>query len=493
LILGGAAGLLAGAVLAVVITSALTSGTGPSPSLSRSNDSHTPKTTAKSVVSSALARQEPSGQKPTPPRAAQSRPAQSQPLGGDLAVKPAKPPEPAPLSPEQVFEQASPAVVYIVVRDKDFKPIGLGSGFFVAASGLIATNYHVIKGAEFASARLSSGATLFLDGVVAADPSGDLALLKVSGGVFPCLKIAKGGLPKVGATVYAIGNPRGLENTFSGGMVSGHREIKPGLTTIQVTTPISSGSSGGPLLNASGEVVGVTTAYLATGQNLNFAAPVSGVSALIRKQGKVQTLASAGGGRFDSAETEELDKAWAAMAKQDWATATKILTELRKTQPENPFVWFALGDLHWRLGNYEIAIEQYKQAVALKPDYAWAYGHMGYIYRNLKRPAEAIEAYKKAISIKPDYAQAHCGMGLTYMSIDRPSEAIEAYKKSISIKPDYAAAYFLVGSAYQKVRQYADSVAAYEQFLRLEPTGLLEAEAEKVRKELPELRRLAGK
>jgi S1-C subfamily serine protease len=239
----------------------------------------------KEAAQAASQRKEPSRDKPT-----SSRPAQSQ---------PAKRPEPAPLSPEQVFEKASPAVVYIIVRDKDFKPIGLGSGFFVTANGLVVTNYHVIKGAEFATARLSSGATLFVDGVVATDPSRDLALLKVSGGAFPCLKIAKGALPKVGATVYAIGNPQGLENTFSGGMVSGHREIKQGLTAIQVTTPISPGSSGGPLLNVSGEVVGVTTGGLTGGQNLNFAAPVSGVSALIRKQGKVRTLASAGGGRFD--------------------------------------------------------------------------------------------------------------------------------------------------------------------------------------------------
>ena len=428
----------------------------------------------KEATQAASQRKEPSRDKPT-----SSRPAQSQ---------PASRPEFAPLSPEQVFEKASPAVVYIVVRDKDFKPIGLGSGFFVAASGLIATNYHVIKGAEFATARLSTGATLFVEGVVATDPNGDLALLKVLGGGFPCLKIAKGALPKVGATVYAIGNPDGLENTFSSGMVSGHREIRPGLTYIQMTTPITHGSSGGPLLNVSGEVVGVTTSGRERG-NLNFAVPVSDVSALIRKQGKVKTLASAGGGRFDSTDTEELDKAWSAMAKKDWSTAAKILTDLRRTQPDNPFVWYSLGVLHGRLGNHDIAIEHFEKAITFKPDYAGAYWCMGYSYERLKQYPEAIEACKKAIAIDPDCAIAYRIMGNAYFELKRYDEAIEANKKAIAIDPGNAFAYWSMGNAYCELKRYAEAIEAYEQFLRLEPTG---SWPDDVRKKLPRLHRLAG-
>jgi len=437
-------------------------------------------------------------------------------------TKPTKRPETA-LSPEQVFEKASPAVVYIVVRDKEFKPVALGSGFFIDANGLIVTNYHVIKGAKFATVRLSSGATLFVDGVVATDPNRDLALLKVSGGGYPCLKIAKGALPKVGATVYAIGNPKGLENTFSSGMVSGHREIKDGLRVIQVTTPISHGSSGGPLLNASGDVVGVTTAGYATGQNLNFAVPVSGVLDLIRKQGKVKTLASAGGSRFDRAETGELDKAWKAISKKDWGTAAKILTALRDRQKDNPFVWFALGRLHHELGNHEIAIEHYETAIGLKPDYAIAYSGMGYAYSKLKRHAESVEAYKKAVAIDPGDAWFYCGMGIAYGKLNRYPEAIEAYKKAIAVDPTFAAAYVLMGMNYGELKRYADAVEAYkkaiaidpghtwayfwlgktycelkrypeaikayEQFLRLDPVS---SQADDVRKQLPRLRRLAG-
>ena len=189
----------------------------------------------------------PQSPKPKPPKEHRPEPKKTP------ATKPIT--KPLPLSPEQIFAKASPSVVYIVVRDKNFKPIGLGSGFFIDSKGLIVTNHHVIKGAEFATALLSNKSTLFVDGVTAVDADADLAILQVSGKDFPSLKAADT-LPKVGSAVYAIGNPRGLENTFSGGMVSGHREFKEGVKVIQTTTPISPGSSGGPLLNAKGEVVG---------------------------------------------------------------------------------------------------------------------------------------------------------------------------------------------------------------------------------------------
>ncbi len=503
LIFGGAAGALIGAVVVVVIALAVTSGKGPSPS----TDISGAKTPPKAVAQLAAARQEPSREKLPPPKPVQAQP-------------PSRP-DPAPLSPEQLFEKASPAVVYIVVRDKDFKPLGLGSGFFVDANGLVVTNYHVIKGAAFATARLSSGSTLFVDGVTATDPNGDLALLKISGGGFPCLKIANGALPKVGAAVYAIGNPQGLENTFSSGMVSGHREIKEGVTAIQVTAPISPGSSGGPLLNASGEVVGVTTAYLTTGQNLNFAVPVSGVSALMRKQGAVQTLASAGGQRLDEAETDKLNQAWEAMRKKDWSAATKALTELRKTQPDNPAVWYALGYLHRLLGNDDMAIEHYKQAIALKPDYADAYVSMGCAYVRLKRYDDAIAACKQGIALDPNDFIAHSSLGGVYLILNRYDEAIAEYKQSIAQgwTPDYvslgeayrgskryveaiaaykkakpfypndAAAYYFMGCAYLDMKRYPEALAAHEQYLRVEPTGIF---ADIVREDLPRLRRLAG-
>ena len=413
-------------------------------------------------------------------------------LAGLGAPKPKAPPKPKPssapaaLSPEDLFTKASPAVVRITVRDKDFKAIGLGSGFFISKDGLLVTNQHVIKDAHFASVRLSNGATFFVNGVVAVDAAADLALLKINGKDLPHLGIARDAIPKVGTKVFAIGNPKGLTNTFSQGMVSGYREPTKDLTIMQTTAAISPGSSGGPLLNARGEVVGVTTAYLMGGQNLNFAVPAAFIRGLIRNQGKLRPLASAGGKRLDKAATAELDKAWAAIDKKDWRTATTILTALRKKQKDNPFVWFALGYLHVQLGNHEIAVDMYNKAIAIKPDFAAAYCGIGEAYRCMKRYTDAIAACKKAIAIKPDLTAAYFHMGRAYSNLERYTDAIAAFKKAIALKPDYADAYFHMAQAYEEMKRYADAIAAYKQFLRLEPKGF---SADRVRETISELLR----
>jgi S1-C subfamily serine protease len=119
-------------------------------------------------------------------------------------------------------------------------------------------------------------------GVITQNAEADLAVIKVDGKISAQpLELAGNDLPKIGEKVYAIGNPRGFTNTLSDGLVSGHREHNR-KTKIQITAPISPGSSGGPLLRADGKVVGVTSAgFTAGAQNINFAVPASEVKWLL--------------------------------------------------------------------------------------------------------------------------------------------------------------------------------------------------------------------
>jgi S1-C subfamily serine protease len=187
------------------------------------------------------------------------------------------------LSADALFAQASPAVVQVVIQDRQGRPLGGGSGFLVSPKGLIVTNYHVIEKAHTASVVLADKAKLDVAGAAALDQEADLAILKVAGPISTRpLELAGSDLPPVGTKVYAIGSPLGLAQTLSDGLVSGHRETDD-VTLIQTTAPISPGSSGGPLLGEDGRIVGVTTAFLKTGQNLNFAVPASQVTRLLRR------------------------------------------------------------------------------------------------------------------------------------------------------------------------------------------------------------------
>jgi hypothetical protein len=184
------------------------------------------------------------------------------------------------IEPKEIAKKVFPSVVLLTMNDKNGNPMSLGSGF-VVQKDVIATNMHVIRGAVSGTAKLvGQNGEVSLDGVIALDEKHDLVLLKTSLNS-PALAINDKATAEVGETIFAVGNPQGLEGTFSQGIVSGLRNTPEG-RWIQITAPISPGSSGGPVLNSLGEVIGIAVATLKSGQNINFAIPVSVLSELMR-------------------------------------------------------------------------------------------------------------------------------------------------------------------------------------------------------------------
>jgi hypothetical protein len=154
-----------------------------------------------------------------------------------------------------------------------------GSGFFVAPN-IIATNYHVVEGATNASCILNNSDIEYkIDGYVGLDKSVDLILLKVSTLNKPAIKFAVT-TASIGQKIYVIGSPQGLPATISDGIISGMRDFE-GIKLLQMTASISPGSSGGPVLNSNGELIGISVSQLTDGQNLNFAIPKSYLQILL--------------------------------------------------------------------------------------------------------------------------------------------------------------------------------------------------------------------
>ena len=186
-------------------------------------------------------------------------------------------------TPQQIAQKAFASTVLVVTENAEGETAGVGSGFFVR-SGLIATNRHVIDEAAVIRVRLVNQDRFHrVDSVAAQDAERDLALLRVSSLSAPALPLGDSDALQVGETIYAVGNPIGfLEGTFSNGLVSGIRAL-PDSKLIQMTAPISPGSSGGPVLNEKGEVVGISTMAIELGQNLNFAVPSNAVKKMMER------------------------------------------------------------------------------------------------------------------------------------------------------------------------------------------------------------------
>lgn len=188
----------------------------------------------------------------------------------------------AALTTRQIVAQSKPAIVRVETGSGS-----MGTGFFIDDSGVIATNLHVVAGESQITARLASGQSLTVTQIAGYDDDRDLALLRVAPAQRqPTLRMGNSDDLQAGDNVIAIGNPLGvLDYSVSNGLISSIRKLGPELTVLQITAPISVGSSGGPLFNSNGEVIGVTTAIITAGQNLNLAVPVNYVAKLAaRKQ-----------------------------------------------------------------------------------------------------------------------------------------------------------------------------------------------------------------
>ena len=201
-----------------------------------------------------------------------------------------------------IARETSSSVVRVVTRDQNGAELGSGSGFVVSSDGKVVTNYHVVhvSGAVQAEARLTDGASYQVQGVLATDADKDLAVLKLQavGKEFRPLHLAFTQQVQIGEHVIAIGSPlAGLapvstEATVSDGIVSGIRDWpEHQMQVLQITAPISPGSSGGALVNSNSDVIGVTFAQMVGGQNLNFAIPIAYVRSLLT-EGELKSLVS---------------------------------------------------------------------------------------------------------------------------------------------------------------------------------------------------------
>jgi putative serine protease PepD len=229
-----------------------------------------------------------------------------------------------------IFQNASPAVVEIDITQQttsgyfgSFYAEGLGSGFLIDSSGNIITNNHVIDGATTVNVKLSSGSTVSAI-VLGKDAIHDLALIKVNpsdvSGISP-LTLGDSSNVKVGQMAVAIGNPYGLENTVTVGIISGlDRTLSDSSTNLtgmlQTDAALNPGNSGGPLLDANGSVIGINTA-IETGtmgssaRGIGFAVPSDVISNVLSdlKAGKTVTRPWVGVGirTLDATVAKELN------------------------------------------------------------------------------------------------------------------------------------------------------------------------------------------
>ena len=192
----------------------------------------------------------------------------------------------------EIVTQTSKSVILILAHDEAGAMVSQGSGFVISEDGVAVTNVHVLEKASSAVVKFLDGAYYEILGVTAIDCNADLAVIKLKSAnkKFSYLRLANPESIKIGDSVFSIGNPLTssidavtTEGTVSKGIISGMRSWgEQEVNVLQTTAPISSGSSGGPLMNEKGDVIGVVTFEISMGQNLNFAVALNHLTPLLQ-------------------------------------------------------------------------------------------------------------------------------------------------------------------------------------------------------------------
>jgi tetratricopeptide (TPR) repeat protein len=401
----------------------------------------------------------------------------------------------------ELVKVVQPSVATVVAYDVDSNVANIGTGFFVNNNGHLITNYHVLVGKFRAEIKTADGSTYPIKSVVAENQATDLikVLVDIPPEKVQWIEVSEE-MPPVAQRVMVVGSPMGLEQS-----VSSVREI-PGIGIFfQMSAPISPGSSGSPVVNMEGQVVGVASFQFLQGQNLNFA--ISGKSILDLKTNKPgQTLSewtyrisnqkprlagelcrkgfsfSINGQNqkalqyFKKATENDPNNttAWYGLGycyagKDSHNDAIKAYKQAIRTDPTNEISHFHLGNYYYKIGRYDEAIESYKKVVGINPDFEAAHFNLGIIYSEIGQLIDGKEAFQNVARINPAATKAHYNIGVSYAKLGHYQEAIDAYNKAVDINPEFVEAYFNLGVIFGELGLSKDQMEAFKQAIRINP------------------------
>lgn len=379
-----------------------------------------------------------------------------------------------PMEPRQLFEKVSPAVACIEVMNEEYKKRSQGSGFLVSPDGMIVTNYHVIHLGLRGFARFGDNKALPVTAILAQDKEKDLAVIKVHAQNMPYVELLpEGEKPAVGERAFAIGTPSGFTNTLSEGLVSGLRE-QDDRSVVQTTAPIGSGSSGGPLLDARGRVLGVNT-YVRVEQvqgrvveNLNFAVASEEIHAILEKaRAAKNSRVTHQGQPLDEQAGADLSRAYEKLGEGELLDAAGVVKDLAARFPDNTQVCLLQARINMRMNFMDDALKAFQAAIGLDPNEAEAHLGIGLVHTRNKKWKLAADALRKAVDLVPEDPVAQRALGAALLELDQSDDALKALKESVRLDDEDDKAWMRLGEAYLAEELFGPAADAFEKAIGL--------------------------
>lgn len=329
---------------------------------------------------------------------------------------------------QNIVPKIKDAVFTVYAEDEDGEVTGSGSGFFISSSGVGITNFHVLDGASGGKIKDINGKYYRIKYIVDYNPQYDLIKFKVDNQA-PTKYLQLASTPPLqGEQIISYSTPLGVfENTVSTGIVASIRKMVGYESVLQITAPISHGSSGSPVLNTRGQVVGVATFGYEEGQSLNFAVNVSQIRKLNRTQNvKVGDMVQS------PLETPLVRKAFQYANKQSYSMAVSNLDAEIAKNPRNHLAYYLKGIILTRTQDYGDALNNLSKACELDNN---NYNYKIEFARTLRRAiilyyenthsindrlmSDVIKAYSDAIQIDGErcYAYSELSYILAFVAI----------------------------------------------------------------------------
>jgi tetratricopeptide (TPR) repeat protein len=367
---------------------------------------------------------------------------------------------------DSVFRENRKSIVVVTAYNSKGQPLTEGTGFIAGPDGAIITNYHVIGIAKDIKVK-ASGRVMNVEGVIHSDIDNDIAILKVEGSNMPCVSFGNTDKLDAGDKVYIISSSEDTGDMINEGKFRRISTNSQGVRLIEITAPVSQGSSGSPLFKANGEVIGIATFLTKRAENIIYAIS----SEYFRNKWKSNKLLT----------IKDITKHYRNTAAY-WfylgyylseagahKEAVNVFKEAIQLKPGFADAYYYRGVAYEKLGKYNDAATSYREAIKSRPDFTDAYFSIGVIYGKLGMYKESLEALRHAVSIEPDFADVYYNMGVAYEKLGSYKEGIDAGKKAVRLKPDFTDAYYNLGVAYEKTGNYTDAAAAFQKALKLRP------------------------
>lgn len=329
------------------------------------------------------------------------------------------------LTPDKIYEKVDNSIVVVLAYD-NLGNMFQGSGVVINNEGLIVTNHHVCKDANRIEIKHYNKEIKNVS-VFKYDEVKDILFLKTDDRTLTPIPYGTSSSLKTGQRIYAVGSPEGYENSISEGIVSGFRTDENNVKLIQMTCPITDGSSGGAVLNSKGELIGLSVSGQHEGA-LYFAIPVNDIYAMIGIEPQYTEVS-------DPVKYYEIGTQ--ANESKNYKDAEVYFSKYLEKFSGDANAYYNRGYARFKLKEYKKAISDFS-AVLEKSETSESFFYRGNCYYSLKDYKNALADYTKALEQEPDNYDIYYNRGYANFRLKNYSEAVSDWQKAVLLNPDYS-------------------------------------------------------